>query len=155
MWGVEHTLMASAFGCLALWVAWKRNWVWLGAAAMSQVPFWAGLAAYMAIGDKDPVGINMALNLFVAGAFIEWSHKLQLAGRGGIVHVWLCAIFLFGCTIDILQVVFPTHIYVLLQEVIHYLALITIGGRAYVRGFDGNRRHSRDTLGTKADGGLV
>ena len=147
--------MAIAFGGFALWFAWRRNWSWLGAAALSQVPFWAGLAAYMASGDKNPVGINLALNLFAAGVFIEWGHKLQLAGRGGVVHVWLSGVFLIACTIDILQVVSPIHIYVLLQEGIHYLALIIIGGRAYVRGLDGNRRHSRNTLDTKAGGGLV
>lgn len=147
--------MAIVFGGFALWFAWGRNWSWVGAAALSQVPFWGGMLAFMVSGDTDPVGINLALNLFTAGVFIEWGHKLQIDGRGGVVHVWLSGIFLIACTVDILQVVYPTSIYVLLQEGIHYLALITIGGRAYVRGLDGNRRNNRDSLSSKAGGGLV
>lgn len=155
MWWAEHAVMATVFGGFALWFLWNRNYSWLGAAALSQVPFWGGMLAFMATSDTNPVGVNLALNLMVAGIFIEWGHKLQIAGRGGVVHVWLCSVFLIACTLDILQVVYSFPNYVLLQEVIHYLALITIGGRAYVRGFDGNRRHSRDTFDPKAGGGLV
>lgn len=155
MWWAEHAIMATVFGGFALWFLWKRNYSWLGAAALSQVPFWGGMLAFMATNDTDPVGVNLALNLMVAGIFIHWADRLQVARRGGVVHVWLCVIFVAAGTIDIAQVVYSFPNYVLLQEVIHYLALIAIGGRAYVRGFDGNRRHSRNTLDPKAGGGLV
>ena len=147
--------MAVAFGGFALFFAWGRNWSWLGAAALSQVPFWSGLVAYVAAGDKDPAGLNLALNMMAAGIFIHWGDKLQYAGRGGVVHVWLCIIFMAACTLDILQVVYPVSFYVLLQEGVHYLALITIGGRAYVRGRDGNRRNNRGAFDSKEGGGLV
>ena len=138
-WGVEHTAMAGVFAVFWLWLAYKGNWSWLGAAALSQAPFWGGYAAFMLTGNPEPTEVNLFLNLAVAGIFIEWGHRLQIDGNGGIVHVWLAKIFLASCVIDLLQVVYPTPYYVLSQELMHYLALATIGGRAYVRGRDRGR----------------
>lgn len=155
MWGVEHTLMAIAFGGFALWFALGRNWSWLMAAIISQIPFWAGSVPYIANGVHYVVGVNMCLNLVAAGLFVEWGHKLQLQGRGGVVHIWLSGLFLAAASVDVLQLVYPMGLYVLTQELIHYLALVAIGGRAYVRGLDGAHRNNRDRTTPKAGGRLV
>ena len=155
MWGVEHTIMAIAFGGFALWFAWRRNWSWLLAAILSQIPFWAGSVPYIANGVSYVVGLNMCLNLVAAAMFVEWGHKLQLQGRGGVVHIWLSAIFVAAAAVDVLQVVYPMPFYVITQELLHYLALIAIGGRAYVRGLDGAHRYNRNRSNTQAGGRLV
>lgn len=147
--------MAVSFACFALWFLWKRNYSWLGAVVISQVPFWFGLTAFMVTGEREPASLNLAANLMVAGAFIHLGEMLRASGRGGVVHVWLCLLFLVAATIDILQVVYPIPIYVLSQEIMHYLALMIIGGRAYVRVLDGNRRNSRSTFNSGKGGGLV
>ena len=155
MWGVEHTLMATAVGCLTLWLAWKRNWTWLGSAALSQVPFWVGLAAYMVLGDKSPVGINMCVNLLSACLFVLWAERLKARSCGGVVHVWLCLIFVAAGSVDVLQLVYEFSGYMLKQELFHYLALFTIGGRAYVRRLDGTNRNSRNRSDIEPGRGLV
>ena len=155
MWGLEHTVMALAAGGFCLWFAAKRNWSWLGAALLSQVPFWAASATYFVTGDNTPVNINMAFNLGVAAAFSEWAHRLQKSQRGGIVHVWVCLIFLGACSIDVIQAIAPFSWYMAAQEAAHYLALLAIGGRAYVRGIDGAHRHMRDLRRSNKGGKLV
>lgn len=155
MWGIEHTAMATTAGCFALWLTVKVNWSWLGAALLSQVPFWLGSAYYWHTGDKTPLNVNLALNLLVASAFVGWGTRLQSNGRGGIVHIWVCLIFLLACSIDVLQVVYPVPFYMLAQEAVHYMALIAIGGRAYVRGLDGRQRHHRNLSGSGKSGWLV
>ena len=147
--------MASAFGCFALFFAWKRNWLWLGAAALSQVPFGVGSSPYLVSGVNYVVGINMCLNLVAAGLFVEWGHKLQLQGRGGVVHVWLSGLFLVVASVDVLQLLYQIPLYVITQELLHYMALITIGGRAYVRGLDGSHRNNSNRSDSKESGRLV
>lgn len=139
MWGVEHTIMAMAFAGLSAYLIWRRNWIWLAAAAISQVPFWAGLGAYLIEGDRSPVVANAVFNVMVAGCFATIAERLQERGRGGIVHIWLCVLFLLMCSLDVIQIVAPFSLYVIAQEALHYVALLVIGGRAYVRRIDGNR----------------
>lgn len=155
MWWAEQAIMASVFACFALWFALGRNWSWLLAATLSQIPFWAGVVPYLVSGEDFSIGVNMCVNLMAAGLFVEWGHKLQLQGRGGVVHIWLSGLFLAAASVDVLQLVYPMGLYVLTQELIHYLALVAIGGRAYVRGLDGAHRNSRDRSDPKAGGRLV
>ncbi len=155
MWGVEHTAMAIVAGGLCLWFAARRNWSWLGAALLSQVPFWCGTSVYWISGNDAPANVNMALNLIVAGAFSSWAHRLQESGLGGIVHIWVCLVFLGACSLDVVQSIAPFSWYIVGQEAAHYLALIVIGGRAYVRGLDGVHRDLRDSRNSPQGGRLV
>ena len=147
--------MAIAASCFALWLLVRRNFSWLMAAIISQVPFWVGLAAYIATGDKSPAEINIAMNLVAASVFSEWGHSLQAQRRGGVVHMWLCAVFVAAGLFDLAQLVYPTDSYTFAQELIHYAALAVIGGRAYVVGFDGYHRSRRDSSDHSANGGMV
>lgn len=155
MWGVEHTAMAIVAGCFAIFFMWTGNRSWLGAALLSQVPFWGGSAVYWITGDTTPVEINLALNLTVAATFIEWGHRLQSQNRGGVVHVWLSIIFLFAVSLDVIQLLHESYFYMQSQELLHYLALVTIGGRAYVVRIDGSRRYLRNRADSKKSGRLV
>lgn len=155
MWGIEHTAMAISAACFALWFTWKANWSWLGAAMLSQVPFWMAVAAYFISGEKTPTDMNMCLNLIAASLFVIWGKQLQRAGRGGVVHIWLCIIFLVGASIDVAHLLHEFDGYILAQEVTHYLALLTIGGRAHVIGLDGNRRCGGHRGDAGKSGGLV
>lgn len=147
--------MASAFGVFALWFLLRGNYSWLGAAILSQVPFWVGMLAFLASTDAQPVHVNAITNLMAAGAFAHWAERLQNNNRGGIVHIWLCILFLVMCSMDALQMIAPFSLYVLSQEIAHYLALFIIGGRAYVKRFDGLRRNSMHTHHTAEDRDLA
>jgi hypothetical protein len=155
MWGFEHTAMAAVFAMFSAFLVYRRNYLWLGATVLSQVPFWCGFGAYMVSGDPSPVDMNLAVNLIAAGVFVEWGHKLQGRNSGGVVHIWLGKLFIFAGVLDILQVVFEYPGYILSQELVHYSAFILIGGRAYVRKFDGSHRRDRDSLRSSTGGGLV
>lgn len=155
MWGVEHSIMAVVAGCFALWFTITKNWLWLGAVALSQVPFWVGFLAYSLTGDNAPININLAFNLIVASSFFRWADRLQKNGLGGIVQVRICLIFLLGAAIDVTAIIYPSDYYIGMQEGVHYLALITIGGRAYVVRHDGLWRYSRNRANPKEGGGLV
>lgn len=155
MWGVEHSIMAFVAGCLALFLLGARNWLWLGAVLLSQVPFWVGLIAYSITGDKNPVNINLAFNLMVASSFMSWADRLQRKHAGGIVQVRVCLTFLLAGGIDITMMVHPVEYYTYMQEFVHYLALILIGGRAYVVRYDGLGRSVRNRPDSKAGGDLV
>lgn len=155
MWGVEHTAMAISASCFVLWFIAKANWSWLGAALLSQFPFWGGFAYSWMNADDAPVNINLSLNLMVAGAFVWWAEWLQKQDRGGIVHIWVCLVFTMACSVDVLQVMSPVSFYQIAQGAVHYMALFVIGGRAYVRGIDGNHRHNRNLRGSGKSGGLV
>lgn len=148
MWGPEHTVMLVIFTALGAYLASRRNWVWLTAAALSQVPFWAGLGAYLIDGDNAPAVTNSIFNVMVAGVFATIAERLQARGKGGIVHIWLCVLFLLVCSLDVIQIIEPFDLYVIAQEALHYVALVVIWGRAYVRRIDGNHRdrlHTSDT----------
>jgi len=143
MWWFEHAIMGAVFAAFAAFLLHRRNYLWLGAAGLSQVPFWCGLGAYLATGDRTPVEMNLALNLIAAGMFVEWGHRLRDKKSGGVVHIWLGLLFIFAASLDILQVVSRYPGYVLSQELVHYTAFLLIGGRAYVRKLDGS--HGRDS----------
>lgn len=155
MWGVEHTAMLAAFAAFLWWLLHHENYSWSVAALLSQIPFWGGFLAYIVTGDKDPASVNIILNIFAAGLFIEMAGRLQERGKGGIVHAWLCLVFILACTLDVIHLILPVPFYTLAQEVLHYVALVVIGGRAYVQRYDGYRRHRRDTRGSNKGGTLV
>ncbi len=147
MWWAEHAVMGAVFLCLGGYLSIRRNWIWLTAAALSQVPFWAGMGAFLIEGDSAPVVINAIFNVMVAGCFATIAERLQGKGKGGIVHIWLCVLFLLMCSLDVIQIIAPFDLYVIAQEALHYVALMVIGGRAYVKRIDGNHRnrlHSPD-----------
>lgn len=155
MWWAEHAIMGAVFLCFAAYLAKGRNFLWLGAAALSQVPFWAGLLAFLYSANSNPVEINLAINLAVAGLFTEWGHKLQVQSRGGVVHIWIGVVFVAAASIDVIQLLYEFPLYVLAQEVIHYLALVVIGGRAYVRGLDGSHRSNSHRPDSAQGGRMV
>lgn len=155
MWWAEHVLMGLTFCGFAAWFLWGRNFLWLGAATLSQLPFWLGLAAFVFLGQRAPVEINMASNLIIAAIFIDWGHSLQRKNKGGIVQIWLCRIFVAAASFDVLQLLYPVPFYILAQELIHYCALAVIGGRAYVRRIDGRHRHHGNSRSSKKGGRLV
>lgn len=146
MWWIEHAIMGAAFAAFSTFLLCRRNYLWAGAATLSQAPFWAGLAAYLVSGDPSPVEMNLAVNLIAAGLFVEWGHRLRDKKSGGVVHIWLGLLFIFAASLDILQVVSRYPGYVLGQELVHYTAFILIGGRAYVRKLDGSHRRGRDSF---------
>lgn len=141
MWWTEHAIMAMVFLILCGHLAIKGDWSWLLAAALSQVPFWAGTFAFLAFGDQSPVPINAIFNVMVAGCFATIAERLQAQGRGGIVHIWLCVLFLLMCSFDVIQIIAPFDLYVITQEMLHYGALLVIGGRAYVKRTNRNSDH--------------
>jgi hypothetical protein len=73
------------------------------------------------------------LNICVAGAFATFAEWLQSKGRGGIVPIWLCVMFLIMASLDVVFLLTPFPSYFVTQEFLHYVALITIGARTYVR----------------------
>lgn len=148
MWWAEHAAMGLVFAGLSAYLAYKGRWIWLCAAALSQLPFWAGLVAFLVEGEAAPVVINAIFNVMVAGCFATIAERLQADGRGGIVHIWLCVLFLLMCSLDLIQIIAPFKFYIEAQEALHYGALLVIGGRAYVKRIDGSsnhRLHSSDT----------
>lgn len=140
MWWIEHAIMGVVFLGLGGYLAIRRNWIWLTAAALSQIPFWAGLGAFLIEGQSAPVVINAIFNVMIAGCFAHIAERLQAQRKGGIVHIWLCVLFLLMCSLDVIQIVAPFDLYVIAQEALHYVALLVIGGRAYVKRIDGNHR---------------
>ena len=147
MWGVEHAAMLAAFSLLAAWLAYNRRWEWLAVAAVSQVPFWGGYVADYVANDPSPAGLNIILNICAAGAFATFAEWLQSRGRGGIVPIWLCVIFLIMASLDVVFLLKQFPSYFVTQELLHYVALITIGARIYVRRSYYNRDlvHSSNT----------
>jgi hypothetical protein len=132
MWGAEHVAMLAAFSLLAAWLAYNRRWEWLAVAAISQVPFWGGYMADAVASDPSPASINIILNICAAGAFATFAEWLQSKGRGGIVPIWLCVIFLIMASLDVVFLLKQFPSYFVAQEILHYLALITVGARTYV-----------------------
>ncbi len=155
MWGFEHTAMMTVAAAFSWWLFHSRNYSWAMAVFLSQIPFWGGLAAYMLTGTSDPASVNAILNIFAAGIFIELATRLQQSGKGGIVHVWLCLVFTLACTLDVMHLIVPLPFYFIAQEALHYVALLVIGGRAYVQRYDGYRRYRRNIRGSDEGGSLV
>jgi hypothetical protein len=133
MWGVEHVAMLAAFSLLVAWLAYNRRWEWLAVAVISQAPFWGGYMADAVASDPSPASINIILNICAAGAFATFAEWLQSKGRGGIVPIWLCVIFLIMASLDVVFLLKQFPSYFVTQELLHYVALITIGARTYVR----------------------
>lgn len=155
MWGLEHTAMATAFAGLAAWLIIGRNWSWLWAALLSQVTFWVACTPYLMGGPKYLIGLNLCLDVVAAGVFVDWGRKLGRQHCGGVVHIWLAVLFVIAASVDVIQLLYLLPFYVITQEGIHYTALLIIGGRAYVRGLDGTRRHSRYRGDIKSGGRVV
>jgi hydrogenase/urease accessory protein HupE len=156
MWGVEHTSMLIAFGILAAWLAYNRKWFWLSVAFMTQLPFWAGAHMLFTSGDASPSNLNIILNVTLSGILISFAEKLQEQGRGAMALTWLCILFLGLTSVDVWHLVAPFESYFLVQEAGHYLALLIIGGRAYVnRRAHGIVRNSMYPRGSGQGGGLV
>jgi len=155
MWGLEHAAMAIAAFVSIAWFAIGRNWNWLRAAILSQVPFWLGALAYFLSGDAHPTEVNLCANLMLAAIFYEQAKRLQRICRGGIIQIWLCLIFLVASSFDVVNLLLPFGLYMWVQEIAHYSALMVIGGRAYVRVIDGNHRNRRDYNDPKRRGKLV
>lgn len=133
MWGIEHTAMIIAFAGLAAGLAFNRQWSWLFIASLSQIPFWGGYVADAIYSNPSPSTVNIILNVMVAGAFATIAEKLQALRRGGIVCIWLCILFLIMASVDVVHLIAPFDSYFSMQEFLHYLALLVIGGRVYVK----------------------
>ena len=156
MWGVEHMSMLVAFGFLAAWLAYNRKWFWVAIALITQLPFWVGAHMSIAIGDASPSNLNIILNVTLSGILISFAEKLQEQGRGAMALTWLCILFLGLTSVDVWHLVSPFNSYFLVQEAGHYLALLIIGGRAYVnRRAHGIVRNSMYPRGSGQGGGLV
>lgn len=151
-WWLEHAAMAAAFTAFAAVLAWRGHWSWLGAAALSQAPFWGGFLAFLATGEVAPAQANAIFNLIVAAAFAQFAEWLQVNGRKGIVQIWLCVLFLLMATIDGIYLVISFWWYVIVQEALHYIALLVIGGRAYVWRID-RRNNQRSNISDTETGG--
>jgi hypothetical protein len=147
MWGVEHVAMLAAFSLLVAWLAYNRRWEWLAVAVISQAPFWGGYMADAVASDPSPASINIILNICAAGAFATFAEWLQSKGRGGIVPIWLCVIFLIMASLDVVFLLKQFPSYFVTQELLHYVALLTIGGRTFVTRSHFNRDlvHSSNT----------
>lgn len=136
MWGIEHTLMAAAFFGLCAALLYRGNWAWALAAAMSQMPFWAGSAAYFAGASKSPSDVNAIFDILVAFACVHLAQRLQIIGRDGTILIVMCLLFLSMSVLDAAHMVFDFGNYTEAHEVGHYLALCVIGGRAIVKRVD-------------------
>ena len=148
--------MLIAFGILAAWLAYNRKWFWLAVAFMTQLPFWAGAHMLFTSGNASPANLNIILNVTLSGILISFAEKLQEQGRGAMALTWLCILFLGLTSVDVWHLVSPFNSYFLVQEAGHYLALLIIGGRAYVnRRAHGIVRNSMYPRGSGQGGGLV
>lgn len=152
MWSGEHVVMAFVAVAMASWFLVKRNRNMFTALALSQVPFWVGSAVAFYFVIDQPAMINLAVNLTVAGLFIDWADR---KGEDGLVFIWLGIAFLIASSLDVLQVVHPTAFYVLEQELIHYSAFLIIGGRMHVERIDRHFRGGRNRSGSKDGGDVV
>lgn len=155
MWWAEHAIMARAAALLCVLLLVKQRVGDVADLAVSQFPFWTAMFAFIAFGQSAPVEINAASNLIAAGTFASMAENRQAQRRHGIAQIYLCVLFLSMASLDGLYVLTPFSVYVILQEIGHYLALILIWGRAYVErmhGGDNNslRQADNDTSGDVA-----
>ena len=79
----------------------------------------------------------------------------QAKGRHGICQIYLCVLFLSMASLDALYVLTPFGVYVILQEIGHYLALILIWGRAYVERMHGGVDNSLRQAGNDTSGDMA
>ena len=134
MWGLEHISMLVSFVLLSVWLACNRRWLCLIVALLTQLPFWAGSYISIDVGNASPANLNIILNVTLAGIVVSLAEKLQKQGQESTSLIWICVLFLILTSTDVWQLIAPFNVYFIVQEVVHYLALIVVGGRAYVNG---------------------
>ena len=90
-----------------------------------------------------------------AGMFASMAENRQAKGRHGISQIYLCVLFLLMASLDAMYVLTPFSVYVILQEIGHYLALILIWGRAYVERLHGGVDNSLRQAGNDTSGDMA
>ena len=155
MWWAEHAIMASAATLLCGLLLVKQRIGDVADVALSQFPFWAAMLAFIALGQSAPAEINAASNLIAAGLFASMAENRQAKGRHGICQIYLCVLFLSMASLDALYVLTPFSVYVILQEIGHYLALILIWGRVYVERLHGGANNSLRQADNDTSGDLA
>lgn len=93
---------------------------------LSQVPFWAGVAAWLP-HKIIWVDLNMALSLAAAAGFLLLAHVF-----GGLAWIAVCLIFVAATLWDVYASWFGAAFYLELHEILHYLALIGMVGRKFL-----------------------
>lgn len=110
---------------------------------VSQVPFWAGVVAWLP-HKTIWVDLNMILSLATAAVFYLLAQVF-----GGVAFIAVCLVFVTATLHDVSASLFGANYYLELHEILHYLALIGMVGRTYVdrivsdfrtRRFDGESR---------------
>lgn len=135
MWGIEHSLMLFIAGLMVLFFALKANWVSVGAILLSQIPFWIGFLFYLFSGDKSPVLINIASGLVISSLFVTMATRSESDSGRDIMFITLALVCLIAVSLDVIMLLMPFPLYVLVNEAIHYLQLIIIGGGMYVANY--------------------
>jgi len=133
MWGMEYSLMLFIAGLTVFFLALRSNWVSVGAALLSQVPFWIGFLFYIFSGEKSPVLINISSGLLVSSLFVTMANRSD-SGRD-IMFIALAIVCLVAVSLDVIMLLVPFQSYMLANETLHYLQLIIIGGGMYVTNY--------------------
>lgn len=120
-----HWIMAAVALCAFAYCAVRDTPAALGV-MVSQVPFWAGVAAWLP-QQIIWVDLNMVMSLATAGAFLLLAHVF-----GGLSWVAVCLIFVGATLWDVYASLFGVSYYLELHEVLHYLALIGLVGRKFL-----------------------
>ena len=122
-------MLAIALG-LGMFLAFKKQWLPLAAVAISQAPFWIGSILSFQSGIT-PVGTNMVTDLSVSALFIFLAYRYEFMWL-----IWLSIVYVCAGILDVYSLVFGLSFYLEAHEVLHYAALIIIGGRKYVARID-------------------
>jgi hypothetical protein len=152
---LEHTFMTALFAGLSFWLAYKKEWLWLGVACIVQAPFWAGTFAINLFNADTPATSNIILHVLAASLLVSISEKLNDQDRNAIVPMMLCIVLLVQSTVDVAHLVTRFDGYSIIQQVLTAWALILLAGRGYAERAFGDSRSGLHSSDTHSAGGRV
>lgn len=104
----------------------RLQWAALGAAFVTQLPFWIGSMIYFETGTT-PVHVNMVTDLSVSAFFVFLAHRFRKAWL-----IWLGVVFLCMGISDVYASLFGMSFYFVFHVFAHVLALLLIVGRKQI-----------------------
>jgi hypothetical protein len=152
---LEHTFMTALFAGLSFWLAYKKEWLWLGVACIVQAPFWAGTFAINLFNADTPATSNLILHVLAACVLVSLSEKLNDEGRNAIVAMMLCIVLLVQSTVDVAHLVTRFDGYSTIQQVVSAGAVLLLAGRGYVERACRGSRYGLHSSDTHSAGGRV
>lgn len=123
-------VMLFCFSALSLFWVWRKSFLAISTATISQLPFWIGSMVFFDTG-QTPVQLNIVTDLAASTAFVFLAYQMR---RNFLVCLGI--LFVSLGLVDVYASLFGMLLYFELHVAAHALALILIIGRGAIDRID-------------------